>query len=161
MMKKMMICLGLSSFLLLGACSNNTDTAGTTKDTSEKQTQTQKKAEDVSIDKIVDGIKIKVNKPEIDEKILKNKIQNLYTFTISGENASSVAKGLGSIDFVLKTKDGKMVELDHTMAMFGDEIKPGKKIEGKVSFALDKNQTPAQLLYKPADKVLAEWDVAL
>lgn len=160
-MKKMMICLGLSSFLILGACSNHTDTTETKRDSSEKQTQTQKKAENASTYKVIDGLKIKVNKPEVDEKISKNKTQNLYTFTISGENVSSVAKGLGSIDFALKTKDGKILGLDYTMAMFGDEIKPGKKIEGKVSFALDKNQTPAELLYKPSDKVLAEWDVVL
>ncbi|EIA19563.1 hypothetical protein X560_1499 [Listeria fleischmannii 1991] len=153
-MKKVLLSIGLGSVLLLAACSPGT---GDEKKTDTKATETAK-AE--TKDTVVDGLKIKVKKQEVDEKVSDKKKQQLYTFTISGENMSSTNKGLGAVDFVLKTKDGKEIEVDPSMAMFGDEIKPGKTLEGKASFAVDEKQTATKLLYKPLDKVLAEWDVS-
>ena len=71
----------------------------------------------------------------------------------------SVAAGLGSIDFLLETEEGDLLELDHTMAMFGNEIAVGETITGQVSFALEEGQVAKKLIYKPGEEKLAEWDV--
>jgi len=67
--------------------------------------------------------------------------------------------GLGSSDFALKTTEDEIVELDYTMAMFGDEIEPNETLEGTVTFALSEEQVPAKLVYRIGDNELAEWEV--
>ncbi|WP_088809675.1 MULTISPECIES: DUF4352 domain-containing protein [Listeria] len=151
-MKKALISIGLSSVLLLTACSSD----GNQEYKAEK---TEQKAKAETKDTVVDGLKIVIKNQEVNEKVTEKETQKLYTFTISGENMASTNKGLGAVDFVLKTKDGKEFEVDPSMAMFGDEIKPGKTLEGKASFAIPENQTAMKLIYKPLDKELAEWDV--
>lgn len=153
-MKKFLISIGLVGILLLSACSGNTDSA---KKTDTDQTE-KAKVEEKNI--VVDGLKIKIKKQEVNQKVSNKKKQQLYTFTISGENMSSTNKGLGAVDFVLKTKDGKEIQIDTSMAAFGNEIKPGKKLEGKASFVVDEKQAATKLIYKPLDKELAEWDVS-
>ncbi len=71
----------------------------------------------------------------------------------------SVPAGLGSIDFLLETQAGDVIELDHTMAMFGNEIAVGESITGNVSFALEENQKAEKLIYQPGEEQLTEWDV--
>ena len=148
-MKKILVSMGLSLILLLSACSGNTsdiDKAETVKTT--KST-------------IVDGIKLKVIKQELDEIKIEGKTKQLLTFTVSGENISSIERGLGSVDFVLKTKDGKEVDVDPSMVMFGEAISPGKILEGKVVFTLNEKQTATKLIYKPLEEALAEWEVSI
>lgn len=148
-MKKLLVSMGLSMILLLSACSGNTseidksETAETTKST------------------IVDGIKLKLKKQELDEITIDGKTKQLFTFTVSGENIASTERGLGSVDFVLKTKDGKEVDVDPSMVMFGEAISPGKTLEGKVVFTLDEKQTATKLIYKPLEEALAEWEVSV
>ncbi|MBC1521344.1 DUF4354 domain-containing protein [Listeria aquatica] len=154
-MRNGLLSVGLGIILFLIACSNDTGKSKQTSANGEDVQQVGAKARD----KVIDGIRIKVEQRHIDEKVKNQKTQLLYTFVISGENVSSVNKGLGSIDFILKTKSGKEVRVDSSMAMFGDEIEPGKRIKGKVSFALDKKQIGTKLVYKPVNKELAEWDV--
>lgn len=145
--------ISLVLLVLLGACSG--DNAAE----KEQKNQTEKTSEKNLANKsqVVDGLKITIKKQEENEKVEGKKKENLYTFTIEGENASSVKKGLGSIDFVLKTKDKKEVKLDDSLATFGNELKSGEKLSGKVSFAT--NKAPDKLVYKPNGKELAEWSV--
>ncbi|MEG0256181.1 DUF4352 domain-containing protein [Vagococcus sp.] len=149
-MKKLLISIGLGMVLLLSACSGSENKNETTK--------VETAAESKSV--VIDGIRIKIKKQELDEITVDGKIKQLLTFTVSGENISSTEKGLGSVDFILKTKDGKELEVDPSMVMFGDAISPGKTLTGKVSFTLNEKQTATKLVYKPLDKELAEWEVS-
>lgn len=149
-MKKILVIIGLGMILLLSACSGSRNTNETTKVESAKESKST----------IIDGIKIKIKKQELDEITVDGKIKQLLTFTVSGENISSTERGLGSVDFILKTKDGKELEVDPSMTMFGEAISPGKTLTGKVSFTLNEKQTATKLIYKPLDKKLAEWEVS-
>ncbi|WP_239256600.1 DUF4352 domain-containing protein [Listeria ilorinensis] len=144
-MKKAGLLLVVCILLVLTACGNKTDNQK--EDTLDKPI-------------VVDNLKMNVKAMDTAEKVSDKKKQTLYTFTVSGENVSSSKKGLGSIDFILKTEDGKEVKIDDSLATFGDEIEPGKSIEGKVYFSLGEGQKASKLIYKPADKELAEWDVS-
>jgi len=151
-MKKILVSVGIATTLLLAACSNtdNKDPQISQEETSEAQ---ETKGQ------IVNGLRIDVLSQEVNERITEEETQTLYTFTVSGKNMASTMNGLGSSDFALKTTDGEMVELDYTMAMFGDEIEPNETIEGTVTFALSEEQVPAKLVYRIGDNELAEWDV--
>ena len=72
--------------------------------------------------------------------------KSLYGFEINGKNISSAKLGLGAIDFVVTTTDGKEHRIDKT-------------ISGKAYFSIDKDQKIEQIQYKPVDKVLASWNV--
>ncbi|WP_313537810.1 hypothetical protein [Enterococcus sp.] len=108
---------------------------------------------------IVGGLKMTIDKQEINQKITEDGDYSLHTFTITAENMGSVPAGLGSIDFLLETQAGDVIELDHTMAMFGNEIAVGESITGNVSFALEENQKAEKLIYQPGEEQLTEWDV--
>lgn len=76
---------------------------------------------------VVNGIQLTLDKQEVTKAISKDqKEQNLYTFRVTGKNVSSINKGLGSADFILKTKDNKTLETDYNYAAFGGEIQPEK-----------------------------------
>lgn len=157
-MKKALIIISLGAVLFLAACSENTKSEKNTDTKQTEKAEVEAKVEDK--DTVVDGLKIKIKKQEVNKKVSNSKTQQLYTFTISGENMSSTNKGLGAVDFVLKTKDGKEIQIDPSMAAFGNEIEPNKQLEGKASFAVDEKQTATKLVYKPLDKELAEWEVS-
>jgi len=137
----------------LAACSTDDQAKTDTTQGSEpiEQITDQSNAEPQSI---IGGLKIIIDKQEINHKKTV-----LHTFTITAENMGSVAAGLGSIDFLLETEEGDLLELDHTMAMFGNEIAVGETITGQVSFALEEGQVAKKLIYKPGEENLAEWDV--
>lgn len=142
----------------LAACSTDDQAKRDTTQGSEpiEQITDQSNAEPQSI---IGGLKIIIDKQEINQKKTEDGEQVLHTFTITAENMGSVATGLGSIDFLLETEDGELLELDHTMAMFGNEIAVGETITGQVSFALEEGQVAKKLIYKPGEEQLAEWDV--
>lgn len=109
---------------------------------------------------VVEGLKVSLDQVEINEATKDGETKKLYTFTVTGENLSSDNKGLGSIDFQLETKNHERVELDYTLATFGNEIKPGESLTGKVSFMVDEDDQANKLLYVVQDKTLAEWEIA-
>ncbi|MFZ4870757.1 DUF4352 domain-containing protein [Enterococcus entomosocium] len=153
--KKLLMLIGISFALFhISACSINDKSNIVSKSRNGSSEQVAGHPES-----IISGLKIKIDKQEINQKKTKDGDHELYTFTITGENMGSVAAGLGSIDFLLETEDGKLLELDHTMAMFGNEIAVGETITGQVSFALEEGQVAKKLIYKPGEEQLAEWDV--
>jgi len=109
---------------------------------------------------VVEGLKISFSDAEILSKVEtgKNK-KDVYVFTVKGENVSGAVKGLGSIDFQLKTADGEVHAVDSSFAVFGDEIKPGEDISGTIAFSVMPNQKVTSVAYTPADKELMEWKV--
>ncbi|MBO1298685.1 MULTISPECIES: hypothetical protein [unclassified Enterococcus] len=139
--------------LFVAGCSNETDTktdATASSDAAKQVTQPQT---------VVGGLKISIDKQEINQKKTEDGDRVLHTFTITGENMGSVSAGLGSIDFLLQTENGDLVELDHTMAMFGNEIAVGESLTGNVSFELEEEQQASKLIYQTGEDQLAEWDV--
>lgn len=143
--------LGVAVVLLLSACAGQSEQTASTNST--KNITAKTKAV------IVNGLKIKVEKQEVDPKIEENKKQSLYTFSIKVDNVSATNKGIGAIDFVLKLKSGKEIKIDSSMFAFGDELKVGKSIQGKAFFTVNSKQIPSKLVYQPVKKDLAEWDV--
>ena len=87
------------------------------------------------------------------------KQHSVFTAHVTGKNVSGATKGLGAIDFVMKTADGKEQEVTADLSSFGNEIESTKTIEGDLYFSLDKKETPKAIAYKPADKVLYSWDI--
>ncbi|MBC1576045.1 DUF4352 domain-containing protein [Listeria booriae] len=153
-MKQFVLIMGIISTVILGACAAPTET--NVKQESNKQEVTK----DVQDSKVVNGIKLTLEKQEIVKAISKdNKETNLYTFIVTGVNVSSINKGLGSADFILQTADGKRLDVDYNFLSFGDEIKPGKSIKGPVSFSLKKDQKASKLIYRIGDKELLSWEV--
>ncbi|EUJ47792.1 DUF4352 domain-containing protein [Listeria rocourtiae] len=109
---------------------------------------------------VVNGIQLTLDKQEVTKAISKDqKEQNLYTFRVTGKNVSSINKGLGSADFILKTKDNKTLETDYNYAAFGGEIQPEKTLSGPVSFTLNKDQKATKLIYRIGKKEMMSWDV--
>lgn len=167
-MKKIIIAGSIAALTVLGACSANTDTkdTNTTKEETKKAaTDTKKPATDnkktaKTEPVVVNGIQLTLDKQEITKAISKDqKEQNLYTFRVTGKNVSSINKGLGSADFILKTKDNKTLETDYNYAAFGGEIQPEKTLSGPVSFMLNKDQKATKLIYRIGKKEMMSWDV--
>lgn len=154
-MRKLMVFIGLAGLLIfISACGNETAKPDISSDSDNVAEQTSEKEE-----KVINGMKITIENQEVNDKIVDGETLQLYTFTITGKNMSSMSTGLGSIDFILKTKEGDIVEYDHSLAMFGNEILTGESLEGQVSFVLDKEQEADKLVYRPGEEELAEWDV--
>lgn len=153
-MKKIVTGLALVSLILsISACKN-------TKESENQETKNENEIVNKNLDTLIaDGLKISVSEPNKEKKNDGKKMQVVYTFHVKGENVSSSERGLGSIDFVLETKDQKILQPDPDMETFGDDIVPGKTIKGPVSFTLDENQKPEKLMYQISDKTLAEWQV--
>ncbi|MBO0481018.1 DUF4352 domain-containing protein [Candidatus Enterococcus courvalinii] len=148
-MKKIIYLIGSLMMLvsLLVACGTNESTKNDSSIKEKKQTS------------VAEGIRFTISQPKKEKKQELGKEKILYTFQVKGENVSSNSKGLGSIDFVLETTDRKEVDIDPTMATFGDELKPTKSLSGPVTFSLNKTEKPKKLIYKLGDKKTAEWDV--
>ncbi|MDA9462939.1 hypothetical protein B835_2902 [Enterococcus mundtii 3F] len=147
----------LSLFMMLlfvAGCSNEGNTKTDATATSESAEQLAQQPQS-----IIGGLKISIDKQEINQKKTEDGERVLHTFTITGENMGSVPTGLGSIDFLLETDTGDQIELDHTMAMFGDEIAVGETLTGNVSFELEEGQEARKLIYHTGEEQLAEWEV--
>jgi hypothetical protein len=105
-MKKKIV--SLFSLALMGsflaACSTDDQAKTDTTQGSEpiEQITDQSNAEPQSI---IGGLKIIIDKQEINQKKTEDGEQVLHTFTITAENMGSVAAGLGSIDFLLETEE--------------------------------------------------------
>lgn len=147
-MKKLLLFVALSSALLLSGCDS-----GSTK------TAQQTNTDDTTIvgTSLVNGVKVDlVSVSHLEDAASEDK-RELYIFEVTGENTSSVTKGLGAADFVLKTKDDQEVTNDGTLASFGDEIAPGKNLSGKVYFWVEKDKEPTELVYQPTEEDTYTW----
>ncbi len=138
------ICLSLMAVLVLGGCSQ----ADQKKDTQKKSSESV----------IVNGLELELSGFE-EKKMLdvNQKEQDVYTVHVKGKNVSSSNKGLGAIDFILETKDGKEVEVTSDLASFGGEVKTSGTIEGDLFFTLKSNQEPSEVQYKPEKDDLYSW----
>lgn len=142
-MKKLISLLCLAALMLLAACSV---------DAEEKKTSTKEKTI------IVEGLQLDLTKQQVTPSLSKDKKeQKVYLFTITGKNLSTMKKGLGSADFVLKTKDGKQLAPDYHLASFGSEIQPNKSLTGNISFTLKKDQQADKLIYQLNNKDITSW----
>ncbi|MSD83867.1 DUF4352 domain-containing protein [Lactobacillus curvatus] len=161
-MKKLVMLMSFSSILLLGACSTkensaskaNNDTAQTTK---QKETTNQFNKAIVA-----NGMEITVKKLKTVDSAngTTKSSKNLYGFDISGKNISSgTKKGLGAIDFTLKTTDGKTHQIDDRVNNFGNEVSEGETVSGKAYFSINKGEKVQSLQYKPMNKVLISWQL--
>ena len=121
----------------------------------QKQASANKLGESI----VVDGIELTLKqiKTSIVSKNEGKETKSLYGFDINGKNITSAKLGLGAIDFVVITEDGKEHRIDDTISNFGNEIEPDKTISGKAYFSIDKGKTIEKIQYKPVDKVLASW----
>lgn len=161
-MKKLLISFSLVALLFLGACSGTDSKSNQNNKNQDKSSETKQETGSALTEPVV------VNGMELTIEQLKTTAvssgegkenKNLYGFEINGKNISSTKSGLGAIDFVLTTSDGKEHAIDDTIVNFGNEIEPDKSITGKMYFAIDKNHKITKLSYKPEDKVLNSWDV--
>lgn len=143
-----------SMTLFLGGCSTASQSNASASSTS-SAISTKK---DQSV--IVDGIELTVDqfsqKKMVDNK---KKEQTVFTAHVTGKNVTGASKGLGAIDFILKTSDGKEHQVSTDLSSFGNDIDTAKTIEGDLYFTLGKNDSPKTIEYKPADKVLYSWTV--
>lgn len=111
---------------------------------------------------VADGVEITVKQLKTADAAngTDKSTKSLYGFKISGKNMTSDPnKGIGAIDFVLKTTDGKVHQIDDTVTNFGKAIEEGQTVSGNAYFSIDKDQKVAKLQYKPSDKVLISWPI--
>lgn len=161
-MKKMLMLISFSSILVLGACSakdNNLSKPNnnTTQTTNQKETDNK-----FNKSIVANGMEITVKKlkPVDSANGSSKSSKNLYGFDILGKNISSgTKKGLGAIDFILKTTDGKTHKIDDTVNNFGNEVSEGRVVSGKAYFSINKDKTVESLQYKPLNKVLISWQL--
>ncbi|WP_348921855.1 DUF4352 domain-containing protein [Enterococcus rotai] len=165
-MKKVMLTIGLGLSLLLVGCNaktNNvkdTDSSGNGAKIEQVTKKDGSKAEDKGTPVVVDGIEITISDMQTREAVgEKQAKQTLYSFHVKGKNISFSEKGLGSIDFILKTKDGKEHTISENYNIFGDGIDENEEIEGDLYFLLDNDAEVESLEYKPLDDVLMTWEL--
>lgn len=148
-MKKLLILTALSCVLFLGGCDSNSGNTA-------KPTEVDDIASVIGTS-LVNGIKIDLVSVSHVEDTSSDDKKLLYIFEVNGENTSSVSKGLGASDFVLKMADDKEVVNDGTLASFGDEIMPGDNLAGKVYFWVEKDKEPKELVYQPTEEDTYTW----
>lgn len=162
-MKKKILIIGLGLTLLLASCdaneNNKTDSSGNSIKIEKKE---NKKTKEEKSDKItvVDGLEITISDMQAREAVGdKQTKQTLYSFHVKGKNISFSEKGLGSVDFVLKTADGKEHTISENYNIFGNGVLENEEIEGDLYYLLDKAAEVRSLEYKPVDKVLMTWEL--
>lgn len=162
-MKKLAIGISVTTILFLGACSTTTNESKDSTKKGDKTEVVQKQTTANKLDEpiVVDGIELTIKqlKTTIVSKNEGKENKLLYGFDIHGKNISGAKLGLGAIDFIVTTTDGKEHKIDDTVSNFGNEVEFDKSISGKAYFSIDKDQKVKQIQYKPIDKVLASWDV--
>lgn len=148
-MKKLLMLAVLSSALFLGGCDSSSANATQSAETNV--------AETIIGTSLVNGVKVDLISVSHIEDESRDDKKVLYIFEVKGENTSSVSKGLGASDFVLKTTEDKEITNDGTLASFGDEIMPGENLAGKVYFWVGKNEDPKELVYQPTEEDTYTW----
>lgn len=159
-MKKIVMLISFSAILLLGACSVNGKNATKNKDNTTQTTKSKETNNKLNKAIVANGMEITVKQLKtVDSGNGSSKSdKDLYGFDITGKNISSgTKKGLGAIDFILKTTDGKTHKIDDSVNNFGNEVTEGKRVSGKAYFSIKKSETVEALQYKPIDKVLISW----
>ncbi|EIA19709.1 DUF4352 domain-containing protein [Listeria fleischmannii] len=160
-MKKLMVIFSAMLLIALGACStsNEADTKKESSKTNENKTVAVTKQDNTIA--TTNGLEITLDSSKVTNATDKNGKSNkkVYSFEVTGTNISNSEVGMGSIEFALKTSDGKKVDPDYAYDSFGDTIENGKSLKGKLYFTVDSNVTASELQYIPGEKVLASWDV--
>lgn len=158
-MKKVLLIFSALFVVFLTACSSG---ASDNKSNEDKKETTK---QSVSVSKndnavTVDNMKITLENSDVSKVSDKdNSGKKVYSFKVKAENVSNDQKGMGTVDFMLKTSDGKTVMPDYSYASFGDSFEKGESLTGTVYFVLKKDVTPKELQYKPGDDVKATWEV--
>ena len=163
-MKKKVLIIGLGLTLLLAGCganeNNKTDGSGESIKIEKKENSKKSKEEKSDKTTVVDGLEITISDMQTREAVGENQTkQTLYSFHVKGKNISFSEKGLGSVDFVLKTADGKEHTISENYNIFGNGISENEEIEGDLYYLLDKDTEVKSLEYKPVDKVLMTWEL--
>lgn len=154
--KKSFVIIALLGSLLLAGCQNQSEKSA---DESQLKVETTKQMENKDGTVIIDGIEMKLSKPEVKKVVSDKKEQKTYTVHVKGKNISSTAKGLGSIDFSGKSEKEKEIAVDSNFSLFGDEIAPEKSVEGDLHFTVDKKDTLKEISYKPGKDSLITWEM--
>lgn len=151
-MNKLLIILGIVIVSILSACSSKEIKA-------DQEVEQVKKSGKLGEAVVAEGIELEVMQNKATSIVKKKKKKILYRFKVSGTNVSQSTKGLGAIDFVLKTKAGKEIKIDDSVEAFGDTINAEKSISGTVYFSVDQNVEISKLVYKPRNKEVVSWKV--
>ncbi len=159
-MKKWIMTLSALFLVFLAACSNSAETKND-KTESKQTVKSGSESNNSDLNKaiVVNGLELTVKQNKSSEMKKGEQTKKLYSFTVKGKNVGNTKSGLGSIDFVLKTKDNKEIQIDDSLENFGNEISKGKAISGPVYFSVAEKLNVQKIEYKPEDKVLASWEV--
>ncbi|EUJ31340.1 hypothetical protein MFLO_08947 [Listeria floridensis FSL S10-1187] len=111
-----LILLSAALLVILGACSSGNSAK------EKKRPVTRTATEKMNKPIVVNGMELTVSQEKTRSVKAGKQIKDLYGFKIRGENISNAKVGLGSIDFVLLTSDGKEVSIDDSLETFGNEI---------------------------------------
>lgn len=137
----------------------STEQTTTEQSTAKKEEKAVEEKQQLNEPLVIDGLEITVSQLETSNIIVDGQNKKLYGFDVHGKNISSVAKGLGAIDFVLTTEDGKEYELDDSISAFGNELKQEEEIEGKIYFSIESGKKVKTVGYKPSNEVLISWEI--
>lgn len=77
------------------------------------------------------------------------------------KNNNTAEQGVGANDYRIRDGKGKEYRIDGKRANFGDAIAPKQTLTGSAFFVLPKAVKNFTLVYQPADKVEAEWELEL
>ncbi|MBC1559588.1 DUF4352 domain-containing protein [Listeria booriae] len=88
--------------------------------------------------------------------------KDLVRIEMAIENNDVAEVGVGGGDFKVKPNGGKEMEVAPGTANFGDMIKPGKILTGKITYEIPANTKSLQLLYQPdGKKTELSWELAV
>lgn len=142
--------LGLSvSLVLLTGCSKE-ETKSNSSSNSSETTQS-------FVLQDADNLLLNVSEVKVAKTEDKNK---KVILTMDIENNGLEGKDIGSIDFYLEA-DGKEYKIDANSNNFGESVDLGKELKKNLTFVIPEKLTKAKLVYRPADKVLAEWEIEI
>ncbi|MBC1936805.1 hypothetical protein HCA69_10535 [Listeria grandensis] len=162
-MKKTVLISCIIAVGLLGGCSlaesEKIDQVNQGTNQTKQVDKQEKVADDLNKPVVVDGIELTVKQEETTDMKKGDLTNRLYSFSISGKNISTTKKGLGAIDFLVKTTNGKKIKVDDSLETFGNEIEKDKTITGRAYFSVGANEKVSEIEYKPADDVLMVWKI--
>lgn len=88
--------------------------------------------------------------------------KEMVRIEMSIENNDVAEVGVGGGDFKVKPDGGKEIEVAAGTANFGDMIKPGKVLAGKITYEIPADTKSFELLYQPdGKKTELSWELAV
>lgn len=140
--------IGVATVGLLVGCSNTADTSSKTEKTEAKVTYQKQDANNFLIN--IESLDV----------VKSQKNMNKAIFTVSIKNNSPVTQDIGALDFQFKA-GSKTYDIDPDANAFGEPVKAGQTIKRDITFALADTVEKGTLMYTPAKKSLANWDVKI